>query len=76
MIPFIRLLLAILLDALLLLLARLLSRSIAMAQLLPSVFAFLSQVWELLHFGLVEAVDDGVQSLLNVYSLDLFDGKR
>lgn len=66
------LLLAILLHALLLLLALLLRCSVAIAKLLSSVLALLAEVGVLLDFGLVQAVDDGVESLLDMYSLDLW----
>jgi hypothetical protein len=53
MVSFIGLLPPLLLNALLLLLARLLSCSVTIPQLLLTVLALLPKVWGLLHFGLV-----------------------
>jgi hypothetical protein len=71
MVTLIRFLPPLLLDAFLLLLANLLRRTITDPQLLVAVFSLLTQVRILLHFGLVQTVDDGVESLRDVYSLDL-----
>ena len=64
-------LLAVLLDLLLFLLASLMRRPVSIAEFFQVILSLLSEIGVLLDFGLVQSVDDWIQSLLNVYSLDL-----
>lgn len=49
----------------------LLGITIPPTQLLQPSFLLLPQIRELLHLGLIEAIDDGVFPLLDMYTLDL-----